>query len=162
MRTGLVSTPETYTKKRDGKKVTGKIVRFLVFCLLLAALYALFAGEVSLSEAFAGAKAARIFADHAAAAILHAGAASPFANERAASAPLPGAALPWVSVGLAVLVAGFNLFRQSLPRSATGLIDAVFDPMLRVLEGVHSGLIGDYVAWLAVGLALFSITFALS
>ena len=112
--------------------------------------------------ALLGAKAARIFADHAATAILHASAASPFANEIAASAPLPGAALPWVSVGLAILVAGYSLFNQSLPRAATGLVDAVFGRMLRLLEGVHSGLIGDYVAWLVVGLALFSITFALS
>lgn len=112
--------------------------------------------------ALLGADAARVFADHAATAILHAGAPSHFANDFAAPERLPGAALPWISVGLAILVAGYSLFKQSLPRAATGLFDTMFDPALGLLEGVHSGLIGDYVAWLVVGLALFTMAFALN
>jgi multicomponent Na+:H+ antiporter subunit D len=35
-------------------------------------------------------------------------------------------------------------------------------PVLDALQAVHSGLIGDYVTWLTVGLALFAIVFAVS
>ena len=115
-----------------------------------------------LALAVVGTDAARTFADHAATAILHANPSSPFANESAASQPSPHAALPWVSVALSVLVASFNLFKQNLPPAATGVVDAIFHPVLQVLERVHSGLIGDYVAWLVVGLALFTIAFAVS
>jgi len=35
-------------------------------------------------------------------------------------------------------------------------------PVLNLLSTIHSGLIGDYVAWLMLGLALFTLAFAAS
>jgi multicomponent Na+:H+ antiporter subunit D len=112
--------------------------------------------------ALCGANTARVFANDAAAAILHANSASPYAHPVAPPEASPDAILPWVSVGLAVLLAGFNLARQSLPRPLTKLADTALNPMLQLLEAIHSGLIGDYVAWLMAGLALFTLAFALS
>ena len=118
---------------------------------------------VLLSLAFVGAGAARGFAVHAADAILHADPSSPFTKAMTPPGPPPAtAALPWLSIGLTLLVAGFGLFQTALPRAATGFLNRILNPPLRLLEAVHSGLIGDYVAWLAVGLALFTLVFALS
>ena len=68
--------------------------------------------------------------------------------------------LPWVSTALALAIAAFNLFRRDLPRFLTAGTGLVTTPLFRVLDWVHSGLIGDYVAWIAVGLALFAAAFA--
>lgn len=67
---------------------------------------------------------------------------------------------PWVSVGLAVAIALYHLARSHIPRSATAALDRAFLPWVKILQRVHSGLIGDYVAWVVVGLAAFAIAFA--
>jgi multicomponent Na+:H+ antiporter subunit D len=110
-----------------------------------------------------GADAAHSFAIRAADAILHANPSSPFARTGAPPGhPPPDAVLPWLSVGLTLLVSAFSLFQRALPRAATSLVNRVLDPPLDLLEKIHSGLIGDYVAWLVVGLALFALVSALS
>ncbi len=93
------------------------------------------------------------------AAILGGGPAPPVLPE-----PQPGdppAWLPWVSVPLAIGIAAFELTRRRLPKSLVRGFDRLSVPLLTVLETVHSGLVGDYVAWLALGLALFALAFAL-
>ncbi len=65
--------------------------------------------------------------------------------------PLPW--LPWVSVALAVAIAALDLFRGRV----TQMLTTLSSPVSRLLQAVHSGIVGDYVAWLAVGLALFGI-----
>ena len=85
-------------------------------------------------------------------------------NPPAPLAPLPTHAsrpwLPWVSTALALSIAAFDLFRRDLPRVLTAGTGLLTTPLFRALDWVHSGLIGDYVAWIAVGLALFAAAFA--
>ncbi len=70
-------------------------------------------------------------------------------------AAVPGAWLPWVATGLAVALSGLELFWHRLPRSLARGYDRASGPALGALGALHSGLVGDYVAWIAVGLALF-------
>jgi multicomponent Na+:H+ antiporter subunit D len=70
--------------------------------------------------------------------------------------------LPWVSVLLAVALAAANLSRHCAPRWLTGALDRVTGPPLDGLRMLHSGLVGDYVMWIMVGLALFTVAFALA
>jgi len=80
------------------------------------------------------------------------------------SAPLhaPGTRLAWLSVALALGIAGFNLSRQLLPVGLPEIVDAMLKPVFAGVQKLHSGLIGDYIAWVAVGLAMFTIAFAWS
>jgi multicomponent Na+:H+ antiporter subunit D len=73
----------------------------------------------------------------------------------------PGSWLPWLATMLALGLALLELFWHRLPRPAARGYDRVLGPVLDGLRLVHSGLIGDYVTWIAVGLALFAATFAL-
>ena len=89
----------------------------------------------------------------------------PFYAAQVLALPLPGhAALPapvdWfttsslvyglLSVALAVLIAAAAVLRTRLPGWAVAVADAG-RPALRGLRALHSGHIGDYVAWLLVG-----------
>lgn len=65
----------------------------------------------------------------------------------------------WVSVALALMIAGFNLARGDLPRRLPQAVDAGLRPLFWSVQKLHSGLIGDYVTWLVVGLALFAGAF---
>ncbi len=68
--------------------------------------------------------------------------------------------LAWASTALAVGIASFDLARDRLPRGIVGGIDAVSDLPYRVLNPLHSGLVGDYVVWIALGLACFTVVLA--
>lgn len=72
------------------------------------------------------------------------------------------AGLAWASVAGAVALASYALFRHRLPRVVVGPIRATQSAPTRLLEALHSGLIGDYVAWLAVGLAVIAGMLALA
>lgn len=72
---------------------------------------------------------------------------------------MPIAWLPFVSMGLAVVIAGFELSRHRLPALLTGGVDHTVRPVLESLSRLHSGLVADYVVWLLVGLSLFAIAF---
>jgi multicomponent Na+:H+ antiporter subunit D len=58
------------------------------------------------------------------------------------------------SAALAVAVATFALFRQHLPRCVPTAGRPALPPM-RVLRELHSGHVGDYVAWLMLAVSLF-------
>jgi multicomponent Na+:H+ antiporter subunit D len=66
----------------------------------------------------------------------------------------------WVTGALtlpaAVAVAGFGLYRRRLPGSSLS------GPAIERLKAVHSGVIGDYVAWLTAGTAVLGGLFALT
>ncbi len=64
--------------------------------------------------------------------------------------------VPWLSMVLALTIAALDLFRGPAAFAVTRLTR----PVSALLQAVHSGIVGDYVAWLVVGLALFA--FALS
>jgi multicomponent Na+:H+ antiporter subunit D len=68
-----------------------------------------------------------------------------------------------VSVVGSVALALFALFRQRLvPASTRRRTSAFLDGGLDVLRGVHSGVIGDYVAWLTFGVAALGGLLALA
>jgi multicomponent Na+:H+ antiporter subunit D len=69
---------------------------------------------------------------------------------------------PWGSVGLAIAIALYHLGRSHIPRVAIETVDRALRPWIEVLQRIHSGLIGDYVAWMVVGLAAFAVAFAFS
>ena len=71
-------------------------------------------------------------------------------------------ATPWLSVSLAVIIAAFALTRRRLPHMVTVASDWLSAPVIKTLNQIHSGLIGDYVAWIMLGLALFTVAFAFS
>lgn len=75
--------------------------------------------------------------------------------------PPPGASWPsWLCVLAALLLAAASLFRRRLPSGAERLSGGLTGALQRVLDRLHSGLVGDYVTWLLVGLAAFTLAFA--
>jgi multicomponent Na+:H+ antiporter subunit D len=71
-----------------------------------------------------------------------------------APAPPTPSYLSWMTVGLAIFIAGYDLSRSRLPRPLMRATGAALHPLHSVLEAWHSGLVGDYVTWVLVGLAL--------
>ena len=122
-----------------------------------------------------GAEAAGDFAEQAARSLRHADAgaiigqaAVPQATLATVSQPgvsQPGSSndlMPWVSVSLAILIAGVTLSRRRLPGMLTRGFDRVLSPVFQTLNQIHSGLIGDHVAWIMIGLASFAVAFAVN
>jgi hypothetical protein len=62
---------------------------------------------------------------------------------------------------LAVLIAVHDLFRAWLPRSwLRGTERVLSGSVFAAIDRTHDGLVGDYVVWILVGLALFSVSSA--
>jgi multicomponent Na+:H+ antiporter subunit D len=75
--------------------------------------------------------------------------------------PASGSELAWLSVTAALGMAAFDLGRSKLPPWLSRGMATLLNPLLDGLQAIHSGNIGDYVAWIAVGLAAFVLTLAL-
>lgn len=58
-----------------------------------------------------------------------------------------------VMTGASVLIAVFSLYRARLPARVRDGASDLWRPVLRALQGLHSGLITDYVTWMIFGLA---------
>jgi multicomponent Na+:H+ antiporter subunit D len=67
----------------------------------------------------------------------------------------------WLAVTLALSIAAFALFRDHLPGWLKRSVRATQSAPTRALETIHSGLIGDYAAWLVAGLAVLAALLAL-
>ena len=86
----------------------------------------------------------------------------------AVGAPAPvataGAAhpfVPWLTLGFSVLIAAHELGRLWLPRSWLRVAGRVLSgPVFAAIDRTHDGVVGDYVVWILIGLALFSVTSA--
>ncbi|HSU07263.1 MAG TPA: proton-conducting transporter membrane subunit [Acetobacteraceae bacterium] len=76
--------------------------------------------------------------------------------------PAPHPFVPWVALTLAVGVAGFDLWRDRLPRVFVWLVDGASWPLFDAVTRLHTGLVGDYVLWIVIGLAVFTAAFALA
>lgn len=63
-------------------------------------------------------------------------------------------------MGFALVIAGHDLARDRLPGLWLRVTDRTLRPLLALIDGLHDGVVGDYVAWIVVGLAAFSLTFA--
>jgi multicomponent Na+:H+ antiporter subunit D len=93
-------------------------------------------------------------------------AAASFGREGVASAADGPAAtlsdtVPIVATLLAISIALFDLFRDRLPALLIRSTDRAMRPVLHGLGALHSGLVGDYVAWIVVGLGGFALALAL-
>ena len=62
---------------------------------------------------------------------------------------------------LAAALAGVGLYRRRLPRTVATVADRTLGPPVRLLHAVHSGVVGDYVTWVAVGTAVVGGAWAL-
>jgi multicomponent Na+:H+ antiporter subunit D len=69
--------------------------------------------------------------------------------------------LPWASVAAALAGASYGLFRQRLPSFVVRPVSVTQSAPTRALEILHSGLIGDYAAWVAVGVAVIAAVLAM-
>jgi multicomponent Na+:H+ antiporter subunit D len=107
----------------------------------------------------AGRIAAAIFADRAGYARLVLDGTHPAPPAAIAAMP-PDHESAWLAVALAIALAGFELGRDRLPRPVLAVVDRLLRPPLAAIRLWHSGLIGDYVAWMMVGLAVFGASFA--
>jgi multicomponent Na+:H+ antiporter subunit D len=63
----------------------------------------------------------------------------------------------WLSVGAAVVIAGYQLFRASLWNRLSFVAKTVSAPFAAALEAVHSGMVGDYIVWVVAGLAALAV-----
>jgi multicomponent Na+:H+ antiporter subunit D len=62
---------------------------------------------------------------------------------------------------IALVLALVGLYRRRLPEPVRGPLRALFGPPLGALRVAHSGVIGDYVAWITVGTAVVGGIWAL-
>ncbi len=123
---------------------------------------------VLLAASFVSTHAAKSFASGAAAQFMQPDASAilglphpPAAPSSPALPPPSSSFLPWLSVALAFGIAGFELTRQRLPRPLVRSGDRLGTVLIGGLQALHSGRVGDYVAWLAAGLAAFAMALAL-
>ena len=80
----------------------------------------------------------------------------------AAAAPRAAHLAGWASLAAAIGLAAFDLLRGHLPGPVRSAVQRVTRPVAAGLGFLHSGAVGDYVAWLVVGLALLTVGFALA
>ncbi len=122
---------------------------------------------VLLALALTPGEAARRFAERAIRAYVHPDGAAILGLAPAAAlakTTLPSSTaypwLPWFTTGLAVLVASYDLGRARLPERLVTWIDRLIGPPLGTLRDLHSGVVSDYAAWIAAGLAVLAMAFA--
>jgi multicomponent Na+:H+ antiporter subunit D len=58
----------------------------------------------------------------------------------------------FISTGLAILLALFELFGGRHPMR----VPSITEPAVRMLRAIHSGRVGDYVAWIVTGFTIFA------
>jgi multicomponent Na+:H+ antiporter subunit D len=68
-----------------------------------------------------------------------------------------GACATLVALGLALV----GLYRRRLPRAVSVVAARTVAPPIHVLRALHSGVVGDYVTWIAVGTAVTGGVWAL-
>lgn len=69
-------------------------------------------------------------------------------------------AFAWASTISAVLIATISLFQERLPGRSGHVLAYPARRALKSVEVLHSGFIGDYVLWIALGVASFSVAMA--
>src|SRR4051812_13873479 len=130
---------------------------------LLLAIAALAVGLVpGLVEAFEGAAVQFMNGSSYAATVLHGGNAPPIEPGPAYSAPTSAYIYSAITLVGAVAVATMMLFGYRVPRGVSQRVSGVAGRAVAPLRMLHSGHIGDYVAWLVVGVALLGGSFAIA
>lgn len=79
--------------------------------------------------------------------------------------PVAGSALPfvpWVTLGLSVLIAAHDLVgRAWLPRPwLRGVERMLVRPVFVAIDRTHDGVVADYVVWILIGITLFAVSSA--
>ena len=74
--------------------------------------------------------------------------------------PEPHGFAPWVSVVLAVTIAAFELWQHRVPFHLRRMADVGSRPLALGVARLHTGLVGDYVTWIVVGLAILTLSLA--
>lgn len=99
--------------------------------------------------------AADLFLDRSAYADLVLRGVTPHEVPLPPGAPLhKGAVIGAFTALAAVAAAAMGLWHTKLPSSIKGIITKSFGPPFGGLRALHSGRVGDYVAWLTVGVAV--------
>ncbi|HEY1300369.1 MAG TPA: proton-conducting transporter membrane subunit [Stellaceae bacterium] len=62
---------------------------------------------------------------------------------------------PAIGLGVAVAIAALQLARDHLPKLLPRISHLVLGPVLAGLDHLHNGVVGDYVAWILLGLIVF-------
>ncbi len=147
-------TPET---SGEGKRTPLVMVTSAAGLLLLSLLAGLSGGLAhgveSASARFADAgyyRAVVLSSGHHAAPVVH----------RASSALTSGIPAAALSVAGAFILSGLGLYRERLPSGLRAASLRFASRPLHVLRTLHSGHVGDYVAWLMLGTALLGAAFA--
>lgn len=125
---------------------------------------------VLLALAFANGDWVAHFVHRAAAAFIHPDNAAilrgaPAMTPNAALPPIPPDAhplVPWIGVGFALALAGWDLSRQYLPNWLRQSAHIAVAPLWQVLTKAHDGVVGDYVAWMVAGVAIMAVVLALA
>jgi multicomponent Na+:H+ antiporter subunit D len=65
-----------------------------------------------------------------------------------------------VATVFALGLAGLGLYRRRLPHTVAAAAGRALTPPIQVLRSLHSGVVGDYVTWVAVGTAVLGGVFA--
>src|SRR5215216_1850073 len=115
-----------------------------------------------LVEAFEGAAERFMDGSSYAATVLHGGNAPPIETGPAYSAPASAYLYSGITFLGALIVAAVTLFSHQAPRAASRRVGEVAERAVAPLRAVHSGHIGDYVAWLVAGVALLGGSFAIA
>jgi multicomponent Na+:H+ antiporter subunit D len=74
--------------------------------------------------------------------------------------PEPHGFAPWVSVALSVTIAAYELWRHRVPFPLRQFADVGSKPLALGVARLHTGLVGDYVTWIVVGLAILTLSLA--
>ena len=81
------------------------------------------------------------------------------ARPETAAPVLQASAGPWIAVAAAIAIAAFELSRRHLPAWIVSAFEGIRVPPTRLLQAMQTGLVTDYITWLAVGLAVLSTAF---
>jgi multicomponent Na+:H+ antiporter subunit D len=155
------ATDEETAPEEEGPSDRPPAVLFVPAMLLVLA--ALAVGLVpGLVEAFEGAATQFANGSSYAATVLHGGNAPAILSGPEYSAPASAYVYSAVGFAGALAVATVMLFGYRVPGERKQQVSRMTSRIVSPLRALHSGHIGDYVAWLVAGVALFGASFAIA
>jgi multicomponent Na+:H+ antiporter subunit D len=158
--------PPPASEEESAPEEEGPPARVPAVMLIPAALLALGALAVGLVpglvEAFEGAAAQFVDGGSHVAVVLRGADAPPVKTASSYSAPLSAYLYSALTLVGSLAVAAIGLFGAEVRGPAVGRLRSGMRAAVQPLRVVHSGHIGDYVAWLVAGVALLGASFAIA